>query len=283
MLEIVILVLLTRQVGKMVRAKGYSGLGYQAATVLLWLGGEMLGLYIGLAFLNEANYQSTIYLVLLIGVLCGGLGGLTAYLIARNLPSRPAAPQNRPDYLPPVSDQANPAGQTPAANHPGANVPATRMPGARTPAEASYRLPPSLPGTPQSVPTAIADGSLLKSYLDYAAAQAKAGLLENAERTLEQGLAINPEWGAALAGGLPATNPPDGLPGRAAGGDLAGYALLLESAGRQNKPQQALAYFKRLLTLNPNLVQEACHLARQAGITEAARQACTELGIAWAE
>lgn len=64
MLEIVILVLLTRQVGKMVRAKGYSGLGYQAATVLLWLGGEMLGLYIGLAFLNEANYQSTIYLVL---------------------------------------------------------------------------------------------------------------------------------------------------------------------------------------------------------------------------
>lgn len=96
MLEIVLLVVLTRRVGEIVKAKGRRPGRYKLMTVLLWIGGEVAGSVFGgiVAALTDTGALFA-YLFALAGAAAGA--GLS-FLIARNV--TPAAYDRPPQ--PPV-------------------------------------------------------------------------------------------------------------------------------------------------------------------------------------
>ena len=92
MLEILILISLTRKVGSMAEAKGHSPGSFKLYTVLLWFGGEVLGFIIGSDMYESSEadgFNMAAYGIALVGA---AAGALTAYLIASNLSDKSAGP-----------------------------------------------------------------------------------------------------------------------------------------------------------------------------------------------
>jgi hypothetical protein len=94
MLEIILLIYLTRHVGEIVQAKGRRGGWYKLMTVLLWLGCEVVGAIIGAIVAAMSRSGSLlIYLFALIGAAAGA--GISI-LVARSVPplayDQPPAP-----------------------------------------------------------------------------------------------------------------------------------------------------------------------------------------------
>ncbi|HLO16486.1 MAG TPA: hypothetical protein VK206_16760 [Anaerolineales bacterium] len=81
MLEILVLIVLTRRIGTIVEPKGYKSGGYKLLAVLLWFGGEILGAIIGAVIARrDESAQCLIYLIALTGA---AIGGFIAYAIAK--------------------------------------------------------------------------------------------------------------------------------------------------------------------------------------------------------
>ena len=68
MIEILVLIALTKRIGNIVKAKGHKPGGYKAMLVGFWFGGEILGLIIGFAVVGEGL---AIYLFAIIGAVIG--------------------------------------------------------------------------------------------------------------------------------------------------------------------------------------------------------------------
>ena len=86
MLEIIILIFLTRHVGEIVRSKGRKAGWFQLLTVVLWIGGEIIGGIIGaiVGALSDSGMLFA-YLFALFGAAAGA--GISI-LIARSLSAK---------------------------------------------------------------------------------------------------------------------------------------------------------------------------------------------------
>jgi hypothetical protein len=87
MLEIIILYKLAKRIGAIVTEKGYRKSGYQAMLVVLWLGGEFFGAFMGVivgAIVEVDEGQATL---LAYGFALGGaiIGAVIAVQIAKHL------------------------------------------------------------------------------------------------------------------------------------------------------------------------------------------------------
>src|SRR5579862_9725911 len=89
MLEIVLLLVLCRQIGAQVRLKGQNPIGYQLLAVVLLIGGEFGGAFLG-RFLAPRSAASAslpdLGFAYLLGLLGAAFGAGLAYAIARNAP-----------------------------------------------------------------------------------------------------------------------------------------------------------------------------------------------------
>src|SRR5215208_4012508 len=83
MLEIILLIFLTRKVGEIVRSKGRKPGWFQLLTVVLWIGGELTGAVIG-AVIGELR-DTGIGLAYLFALLGAGAGAGLSIVIARSL------------------------------------------------------------------------------------------------------------------------------------------------------------------------------------------------------
>jgi uncharacterized membrane protein YeaQ/YmgE (transglycosylase-associated protein family) len=80
MLEIIALIFLAGQIGKMATRKGQKPGMWKLYTVLAWIGGEILGIVISIMAFNSEDYLSMLPMALL-----GAIGG---YLIVRAILSK---------------------------------------------------------------------------------------------------------------------------------------------------------------------------------------------------
>ena len=78
MLEVLVLISLTNNIGRMVEQKGYQSSGYKWGTVAWWFCGEILGVIIGMV-ITGGEQGLPVYIIALIGT------GI-AYSNANNLP-----------------------------------------------------------------------------------------------------------------------------------------------------------------------------------------------------
>lgn len=83
MLEIIALVLLTGQIGRMANRKGLKSGPWKLYTVLAWIAGEFIGAFIAVLAFKSDNYISLLPMAIM-----GAVGG---YLIVRAILS------NKPD------------------------------------------------------------------------------------------------------------------------------------------------------------------------------------------
>lgn len=79
MIEILLLVALTRKIGRICEEKGRKAVGFKALTVMLWFGGEIVGAVIGVSSGVEGL---GVYLFALVGA---AIGAGISVLIANNL------------------------------------------------------------------------------------------------------------------------------------------------------------------------------------------------------
>lgn len=91
MIEIIVLITLTSNIGKIVRAKGLKAAGYQWATVGMWFGFEIIGAFIGailaaLLFSGSDGGQCVVYIIALGSA---ALGGWLGYRRAQNAEPAP--------------------------------------------------------------------------------------------------------------------------------------------------------------------------------------------------
>jgi hypothetical protein len=87
MLEILALIFLTGQIGKMAERKGQKPGMWKLYTVLAWIGGEIIGVVISIMAFNSDNYFSMLPIAI-----AGAVGG---YLIIRAILSKmPDKPQD---------------------------------------------------------------------------------------------------------------------------------------------------------------------------------------------
>jgi Na+-transporting methylmalonyl-CoA/oxaloacetate decarboxylase beta subunit len=86
MLEIIILIFLTRHVGGIVRSKGRTAGWFQVLTVVLWIGGELTGAVIGA--IVGALTDSGRLLAYLFALLGAAAGAGISILIARSLSAK---------------------------------------------------------------------------------------------------------------------------------------------------------------------------------------------------
>jgi hypothetical protein len=102
MLDIIVLLVLTKSIGRIAANKGHSKTHYQILLVALWFGGELLGFILGMVF--GSHFSDDEDAGLLIGAACGIgcaiLGAVTAFLIAKNLEPATAEDEffRRADY-----------------------------------------------------------------------------------------------------------------------------------------------------------------------------------------
>ena len=83
MLEIILLIGLTKKIGNMLHAKNRKSGWFKLLTVVLWLGGEMMGAIIGAVIGQISGYGLAVsYPLALLGA---AAGALTAYLIAKSV------------------------------------------------------------------------------------------------------------------------------------------------------------------------------------------------------
>lgn len=83
MLEIIILIFLTRKVGEIVRSKGHKAGWFQFLAVVLWIGGEVIGAVIG--GIVGALSNTGMGLAYLFALLGAAAGAGISILIARSL------------------------------------------------------------------------------------------------------------------------------------------------------------------------------------------------------
>jgi hypothetical protein len=109
MLELLMLASITRKIGNLVEEKGHKSLGYKALAVALWIGGEIAGLFLGVAMAGgNESARCGIYIMTLLGA---AVGAGIAFAIANNLPTvGPSLVKARPatatTALAPQSDPA---------------------------------------------------------------------------------------------------------------------------------------------------------------------------------
>jgi hypothetical protein len=84
MIEILVLIGLTKSVGNKAKDKGYGSGGYKLLTVVLWFGGEILGLLLG-AMVTGGEGGIGIYVCALLGA---GIGAWIAHGIVDRLPNK---------------------------------------------------------------------------------------------------------------------------------------------------------------------------------------------------
>lgn len=87
MIEIIVVIILTRNIGGICKSKNIKPLGYQLLTVFLWIFFEFLGAIIGAIF-----FPGQIGYAYLFGLMGAGLGALLVYSIVKNL-----KPKDTPD------------------------------------------------------------------------------------------------------------------------------------------------------------------------------------------
>ena len=86
MLEIILLIFLTRRIGEIVEAKGRKGGLYKLMTVVLWIGCEVLGAVIGGIVVGlSGSSELIIYLFALIGA---AAGAAISFIIAKSVTPR---------------------------------------------------------------------------------------------------------------------------------------------------------------------------------------------------
>jgi|CXWL01.1.fsa_nt_gi hypothetical protein len=84
MLEIIILLALTKNIGNAVESKGYKSAQYKWLTAGLWFGGEIVGGFIGVLLTGgDESAQCLLYIIALVGA---AIGAWIANSIANNLP-----------------------------------------------------------------------------------------------------------------------------------------------------------------------------------------------------
>ncbi|MCI0490375.1 MAG: hypothetical protein L0229_27595 [Blastocatellia bacterium] len=81
MLEILLLIFLTRKIGEICQEKGHKAGGYKALTVVLWFGGEIVGAIVG-ALATSGEGGVMIYILALIGA---AVGAGISFAIVNNL------------------------------------------------------------------------------------------------------------------------------------------------------------------------------------------------------
>jgi Na+-transporting methylmalonyl-CoA/oxaloacetate decarboxylase beta subunit len=86
MLEIIILIFLTRHVGEIVRSKGRAAGWFQVLAVVLWIGGELTGVIVGI--IVGALTDSGMLLAYLFALFGAAAGAGISVLIARSLSAK---------------------------------------------------------------------------------------------------------------------------------------------------------------------------------------------------
>lgn len=81
MIEILILIALTKKIGSICEDKGHSAGKYKLYTVLLWFGGEIGGGILG-AIIGDGE-MGMAYILALVGAITGAV---LSFVIANNLP-----------------------------------------------------------------------------------------------------------------------------------------------------------------------------------------------------
>lgn len=82
MIEVIALILLTAEIGRIASRKGLKPGRWQLYTVLAWLAGEFVGILVGIIIFGPNNLVSVILVAL--------AGAITGYLILKsNLSKRP--------------------------------------------------------------------------------------------------------------------------------------------------------------------------------------------------
>jgi uncharacterized membrane protein YeaQ/YmgE (transglycosylase-associated protein family) len=87
MLEIIAIIILSMRIGTIVKEKGRKPGWYYFMTVALWVGGEIVGAFIGAIILAISGVHSTTQqcLTYLFALAGAAAGGVAAYFIAKNL------------------------------------------------------------------------------------------------------------------------------------------------------------------------------------------------------
>jgi hypothetical protein len=93
MLEILLLIALTKRIGAILKEKGRKGGWYQLLLVILWFGGEFAGLLFGLLLTNGG--RSGGLLVYIVGLAGAAAGAGLAFMIANNAQSDTSALQRQ--------------------------------------------------------------------------------------------------------------------------------------------------------------------------------------------
>jgi membrane protein DedA with SNARE-associated domain len=94
MLEIILLIFLTRHVGEIVVSKGRKAGWYKFMTVLLWIGGEVTGAIIG-GIVAAVSHSGT-FVVYILALLGAAAGAGISVLIARSLSAHLYDPPPQP-------------------------------------------------------------------------------------------------------------------------------------------------------------------------------------------
>jgi len=81
MLEILLLIFLTRKIGEICREKGRKATGYKILTVVMWFGGEIAGAITGV-FVTGGEGGVLVYVLALFGA---AVGAAISFAIANSL------------------------------------------------------------------------------------------------------------------------------------------------------------------------------------------------------
>ena len=90
MLEILLLIFLTKKIGEICQDKGRKAGGYKALTVVLWFGGEIVGAILGLVA-TSGEGGALVYVLALIGA---AVGAVISFTIVNNLTPLDTATDN---------------------------------------------------------------------------------------------------------------------------------------------------------------------------------------------
>lgn len=73
MIELLMLMSFNKTIGHIARTRGRKAMGYQVLMVVLWFGGEIIGLFTGLVVLSMMNWNSPelVYEMALLGAAAG--------------------------------------------------------------------------------------------------------------------------------------------------------------------------------------------------------------------
>jgi len=87
MLDLLVIFLFSKQIGRWAEKKGHRRGMYQGLVIGAWFTGEVIGLILGFILFADAG-EDVIYLALIPGLLGAGAGIMTMVFIVKALPSR---------------------------------------------------------------------------------------------------------------------------------------------------------------------------------------------------